>query len=595
MRNGKLIVSINKGKRVRKALVNSEDEKRNIINNLDTKEEETKVERPQKRNAYAKDYIEDEKVNDNEKFEFDDKLLEEISNSEETTKNDTKDENKTVTRTINDITTKRRKRIKSRKNISNNDVKSMEDVDKTDEKDFVEDSRNKIIHKSTLDVVIDNEKDEEKEVKIVKNKKKEKRIRGLDKRFEDGIKILNKYKEKILNDRQKRIGKTYNEAKQEQKKKIKKESKINIALRKVIFTVVTLVILILVYLIYVYGPIFGISLDRLDSKKEKKIDIVTTESDVYTNYNEELLVYSNQKIVTYDKNAKRTWEYSLDQMFNPSIYVYQRYMAVANNTNGNIYLFENKKEILDMKIDGSISHIYLDEDGNMAVEYSSSGYKKIIGIYNKKGNNLYNAYLDNDSIVELKMIDNANKLILFQTNVTSFKVGIKVSLIDGTKSENNLSQIAKLDNSYTFDLTVQGRDIIMVLDSKISKLNIDTGNITDIKKFSESQIAYVSLCDNYFTTVEKSLNEENSGYKINMLRFDNTLISKTDISTTPKLMENSGLLNYFVYQDRLSVINKWGIEIKSESLDITPKDIIIFNGQKAIALVYTNKIRVIKI
>ena len=80
-----------------------------------------------------------------------------------------------------------------------------------------------------------------------------------------------------------------------------------------------------------------------------------------------------------------------------------------------------------------------------------------------------------------------------------------------------------------------------------------------------------------------------------MKRFDNSLISSTSIDNVPKFIQNSGLLNYFVYQDRLSVINKWGIEVKSENIDIAPKNIIVFNGQKAIALVYTNKIRVIKI
>ena len=124
-------------------------------------------------------------------------------------------------------------------------------------------------------------------------------------------------------------------------------------------------------------------------------------------------------------------------------------------------------------------------------------------------------------------------------------------------------------------MTIQGRNIIIVLDDKLVKLNIDTSEVSDIKNFRDSQLSFISLTDNYFTTIEKDLNEESSNYNINMLRFD--------------------LLNYFVYQNSLSVINKWGIEIKNEKLDITPKNIIIFNGQKAIALVYTNKIRVIKI
>ena len=282
-------------------------------------------------------------------------------------------------------------------------------------------------------------------------------------------------------------------------------------------------------------------------------------------------------------------------MFTPSIYTYEKYMVIVNNTSGNIYLFESKKEILDQKIDGTINHVYLDEYGNMAVEYSTSGYKKVVGVYNKSGRNLYNAYLDNDAIVDLKIIENSNKLLVLQTSSVSSKIGIKVNLIDGTKENDNLIQIAKFDNNFVYDLTIQGRNIIIVLDDRLVKLNIDDKKVTDIMSFESSQLSFISLTSNYFTTVEKELNSDSSNYKINMKRFDNSLISSTSIDNVPKFIQNSGLLNYFVYQDRLSVINKWGIEVKSENIDIAPKNIIVFNGQKAIALVYTNKIRVIKI
>ena len=80
-----------------------------------------------------------------------------------------------------------------------------------------------------------------------------------------------------------------------------------------------------------------------------------------------------------------------------------------------------------------------------------------------------------------------------------------------------------------------------------------------------------------------------------MVRFDGTTISNMAIQSSPKLLKTSGVLNYFLYQDRLKVVNKWGIEVKEQSLDISPKDIIIYNRQKSIALVYTNKIIVTNI
>ncbi|CCY70962.1 putative uncharacterized protein [Clostridium sp. CAG:921] len=416
-----------------------------------------------------------------------------------------------------------------------------------------------------------------------------------NKPIDDSLNILKMHNQKEKADREKRIGKTLNEVRDEINKIKNEKIKAFIVAKRFIFMIILLVVLCTLVLLYEYGPIFGISLDKFDTGKEKKIDIVTGENDIYMNYNEELLVYSNQKVATYNKNAKKTWEYNLDSMFTPSIYTYEKYMVIVNNTSGNIYLFESKKEILDQKIDGTINHVYLDEYGNMAVEYSTSGYKKVVGVYNKSGRNLYNAYLDNDAIVDLKIIENSNKLLVLQTSSVSSKIGIKVNLIDGTKENDNLIQIAKFDNNFVYDLTIQGRNIIIVLDDRLVKLNIDDKKVTDIMSFESSQLSFISLTSNYFTTVEKELNSDSSNYKINMKRFDNSLISSTSIDNVPKFIQNSGLLNYFVYQDRLSVINKWGIEVKSENIDIAPKNIIVFNGQKAIALVYTNKIRVIKI
>ena len=401
-----------------------------------------------------------------------------------------------------------------------------------------------------------------------------------NKPIDDSLNILKMHNQKEKADREKRIGKTLNEVRDEINKIKNEKIKAFIVAKRFIFMIILLVVLCTLVLLYEYGPIFGISLDKFDAGKEKKIDIVTGENDIYINYNEELLVYSNQKVATYNKNAKKTWEYNLDSMFTPSIYTYEKYMVIVNNTSGNIYLFESKKEILDQKIDGTINHVYLDEYGNMAVEYSTSGYKKVVGVYNKSGRNLYNAYLDNDAIVDLKIIENSNKLLVLQTSSVSSKIGIKVNLIDGTKENDNLIQIAKFDNNFVYDLTIQGRNIIIVLDDRLVKLNIDDKKVTDIISFESSQLSFISLTSNYFTTVEKELNSDSSNYKINMKRFDNSLISSTSIDNVPKFIQNSGLLNYFVYQDRLSVINKWGIEVKSENIDIAPKNIIVFNGQK---------------
>lgn len=392
-----------------------------------------------------------------------------------------------------------------------------------------------------------------------------------------GIEIANKYNTRKKIERDKRIKKDIN----------KEERKI----KPIIICLIWGIILILLFIFLYYAPLFGISINRSNGiDEDNKIDIVSTDSDIYESYCSDLLIYSNQKITTYNSRGKKNWEYELSSKFTPNIYIKNQFMIVSNNSNGKIYLFENKKEILNTKIDGEIDEIFIDENGNYVVEYSTSGYKKVLGVYSKKGKNLYNAYLSSNPIVNIKMIDNAKQLVVIQTNTSTFKSGITVSLINSA-SEENINEIATFDNNFIYDLTIQNRNIIMLLDDKIVKCNIDTKDVANIYTFDSSQVMFIGLSSNYYSLISKELkdNQENA-YSLISNRLDNTNVSKNKITDSPKMFQNTSVLNYLIYQDSLQIINKWGVEVKNIKLDFPPKNIVIFNNGKTIALIYSNKI-----
>lgn len=78
-----------------------------------------------------------------------------------------------------------------------------------------------------------------------------------------------------------------------------------------------------------------------------------------------------------------------------------------------------------------------------------------------------------------------------------------------------------------------------------------------------------------------------------MIQYNGVPISEYPLENTPKVLYNSGILNYMIYQDSLQVINKWGIEIKRVPIEVFPKEIVVFNNEKSIGLIYTNKIYII--
>ena len=349
-----------------------------------------------------------------------------------------------------------------------------------------------------------------------------------------GLKIVNLNKEKLKLEREKR------------KEKLAQKANENKKSRPIVLGIVISIIILLIILFIYFGPLIGISLNKnIGIDEEKRIDIVATDSDIYDTYCSELLVYSNQKISTYNNRGNKTWEYELTANYTPSVYINKTFMAVTNNFTGNIYLFEDKKEILNTKIEGEINEVFLDEYGNYAVEYSTSGYKKVLGVYSKKGKSLYNVYLSSQPIFDVKIMDNGNQLLIFQISTSTFNAGVNICMAN-SNNETEVKTIATLDNNVIYDLTIQNRNIIILLDDKIVKCNIDTGSVTDICSFDSSQLMYIALSNNYYTMLSKELKKENvSEYSIISNRFDNTNISGLKISDSPKLMKNSTVLNYF--------------------------------------------------
>ena len=423
--------------------------------------------------------------------------------------------------------------------------------------------------------------------KIKKNKQDENISKAID--------IANRHKEQQQEERQERVGKTLVEVKN-QLLDIEKERREKLRRRRRIVTICLLCVIgILVYTFITYGPVVGISIYKNEQiSEDKKIDFASSEEDIYDTYCDQLLVYNSSKITTYNSNLTKTWEYKFDEIFSPKIYIKGKYMAIVNDSNGSIYLFYNQKELLTKKIDGDISYVYLNDDGRFAVEYSTSGYKKVIGVYSKSGKLLYNSYLSSPSILNVKFLNN-NKLLVITSDSSTFNVGITLNIIDGTKQEDNSKEVAKFENNLIYDIVIKGNNAIIMLDNKIVNCNLNTGTISDIKSFESSQALFIALSSNYYTFVEKGLGDSLNNYNIKTIRFDGTDISVTNAENLPKILKCSGFVNYFVYQNSLQVINKWGVELKNININFPPKDIIVFNKEKSVALIYSNKIYFVNI
>lgn len=415
----------------------------------------------------------------------------------------------------------------------------------------------------------------------------------LEKDIEQGIDIVNRNREELNSERNQRINKFERNASGQliERPKIR----YRISTKTIVFIVCF--ILLITWLLNDYGPIFGIHINNRvsTSLEENKIELVTKDSDIYGMYDEELFVYSNNTITTYNNKNEITWTHVFSDSFSPNIYVEGKYMLVTNNSTGTVYLFENSKEVLNKKIDGTIKNAFLDKYGNMALEYSNeSGFNNVISVFDKRGRNKFDAYLTQENIISMKMLNNAKKIVFIEAVTNSSNIGVKFRMIDISKSEEEqIKDIVALDNQFVYDFNIQGKNIYALLDNKIIQIDIDTGNVTPLKEFNNTQLIFVALNKNYYTYLERNLQENK--YVIENMNYNGSKISTTSIESLPKSMITSDFVNYYIYPNHVFILNKWGIELKSHETNFTPKQCVVFNNNKSLALIYTNKIYVINL
>ena len=422
-------------------------------------------------------------------------------------------------------------------------------------------------------------------------------VNNVDLSIEDdiakGVDIVNKNKEELERQRNSRINRFERNANGQMIERPKIRYKIS---SSTILIICALIILI-VWLLYNYGPIFGININNnanvpIDSNR---IELVTKDSDIYGMYDEQLYVYSNNTITLYNNKCEVTWTYNFSESFSPNIYVEGKYMLVTNNSTGRIYLFESQNEILNKKIDGIIKNSFIDKYGNIAIEYANeSGYNNIISVYDKKGNNKYDTYLSQENIISLKMLDDAKKLFFAEAISNSSNIGVRIRMIDISKNEGEqIKEIITLDNHFMYKFIVEGKNIYALLDDSIVQIDINSGSMNTLKEFDTTQMLFVALNSDYYTFLERDISQDK--YVIKNVNYSGQTISSTYIDSVPKDMISSEYINYYIYQDYIHILNKWGVDLGIRQTNFTPKKSIIFNNNKSLALIYTNKIYIINL
>lgn len=424
-------------------------------------------------------------------------------------------------------------------------------------------------------------------------KKEEKRLENKEKIVKENRKKIKRLqKEKLKNNR------TKEDMEIKEKKITYDNNKINISLKPIIIMLATIFAVFLIYIFFKYCHVFGISFSNNNTfEKSIKLDINLLDNSKILTYNNNLLIYNGKNIKAYNNKGKEVFTYNLEDQFVPEIYVKNKYLAISNSSNGIIYFFEDNEEILNKKIDGKIINIYLDEKGNFAAEYSKTGYKRILDVFNKKGKKIYSINIDGSGISDLISSDLSKKVYIIQTDTSSLSVGLSIKYIDVTKNEFILQEIKKVENAILQNSLISGNNIFLLLDRMIIKIDTKKVKTKEILNLTEEPISHIAISNNYYALIGDTIIEESeiSKYKMGIYRYDNTNTFLGEVTNIPEKIYTKGDLIYMLYQDRLQISNKWGMVIRDINIGFSPKEIVAFNNGKSYGIIYSNKVYLLDI
>lgn len=341
--------------------------------------------------------------------------------------------------------------------------------------------------------------------------------------------------------------------------------------------------------------VLGLVINReITSKDVNIIDTMYTDN-IVLDYQDKILVFQKGSLIAYNLNGTEAWSKKLEEIYTPSIYTSGKYIQVTNNDTGYIYILDGEYEISRIKIEGEILSSKINSDGTSVVEYSTSGLKTALGVYSKKGKELYSLKLTTNTLSDYALSENSKVLAYSYADISGISLVTKVDVIELDKlndKEYSYETIVTKNNELVYKMYWEGKNLNILLNDSIVKYNYSSKKQTSYD-ITSLNVIDMDICNNTLAYVSQS--SESSAYLLNVINYDMSLKSSVQVVEPPKYYIYSNDLIYVCYQKQMDIYNKYGTKVKSYVSDTVITRPVIYNDGKCIAMYISNKIVTFKI
>ena len=329
---------------------------------------------------------------------------------------------------------------------------------------------------------------------------------------------------------------------------------------------------------------FGLVLNKkITDEDVVKVDLISTNNKIYSYYNE-VLIADSDKITTYNKYGRKTWEIKMQGAIDAKIVTNGKYLQIINTDKSIAYVFNDKYETAQIRVEGKILSGNITSKGDSVIEYEASGNKKILGVYDKHGKARYNVKLSNNTIGQYILSEDSKKLVYVDVNINGISVASSIKLVE-LKDSAKVVEFALKENSLIYEMDLVGTKLTYRTDKAIVQLDINTKKE---KKSSVEQSGVVSLDldENKYSYVEFN----NGKYLLGIKSIGGKDKEKIEIKEMPKHYIYSKNKVYVCFQKEMYVYNDYKMMIKEYNSDMVITKPVILGEGNNIAFLVSNKL-----
>lgn len=270
----------------------------------------------------------------------------------------------------------------------------------------------------------------------------------------------------------------------------------------VILSILSVLILAIIVLISMYfGNIdFRYLVNKNILKKElgerdlSYIDLNDKGNSYIFAYGKNVAVLNENVLTIYNDSAKKISE--IEVSVSAPVYMSKdNYLALSDENSGNVYLIRNDSLIWKKTIEGNVSQIAINKQGEVAIVVTGTTYKSVIEMFDYKGEEVFKTFLSTNYSTDVSLSDNGNYLSFVEVDTSGTSIVSKIKTISIDKAKESPSEA--IINNYSFEkgelvvnIEYVNNDMFCMADNAVYVLK--DGNIN--KKFDiNDKISFVDV------------------------------------------------------------------------------------------------------